>query len=198
MKNHLNPYLILLLIILLAGSCKEKYTPKPRGFFRIDFPEKAYQPFDNNYPFAFEYPAYTSLQPDSSPNAEPYWMNIVSEQNNATIHLSYKRVRNNLAGLTEESHELVYKHSIKANAINEKIYVNAEKKVFGTLYEIKGNAASPYQFHLTDSVKHFIRGSFYISETPNYDSLNPVIDFYKEDIIHLVETFSWKNNATDN
>jgi gliding motility-associated lipoprotein GldD len=192
MKFSAKQYLIFFSIILITGSCDNKYTPKPRGYFRIDFPEKAYQPFDTSYPFAFEYPVYANTQPDSSYNAEPYWMNIVSEQNNATIHLSYKPVTNNLAILTEESHELVYKHSIKANAINEKIYVNAGKRVFGTLYEIKGNAASPYQFHLTDSVKHFIRGSFYISETPNYDSLNPVIDFYKEDIIHLVETFSWK------
>ncbi|MBN1927645.1 MAG: gliding motility lipoprotein GldD [Prolixibacteraceae bacterium] len=185
-------YAIIFSIFLLCGSCKEKYTPKPRGYFRIDFPEKNYQFFHNNYPFSFEYPVYAETCPDKSVGSEPYWMNILFEANNATIHLSYKAINNNLATLTEDSHELVYKHAIKASAINEKIYSNPRSNVYGTLYEIKGNAASPFQFHLTDSVNHFLRGSFYFNEQPNYDSLYPVIDFLKEDIIHLVETFSWK------
>lgn len=192
MKKFLKSYLFLISIIIIIGSCTEKFTPKPRGYFRIDFPEKSYQPLDDNYPFTFEYPVYAQIKPDETPGAEPYWTNIVVNENKAAIHLSYKSVNGKLATLTEDSRDLVYKHAIKANAINEKIYTNPDTKVYGTLYEIKGNAASPYQFYLTDSTAHFLRGSFYISEQPNYDSLYPVIEFLKEDIIHLVETFSWK------
>ena len=29
-----------ILFLLLASDCKDQYTPKPYGYFRIDFPEK--------------------------------------------------------------------------------------------------------------------------------------------------------------
>ena len=29
-----------ILFLLLASGCKDQYTPKPYGYFRIDFPEK--------------------------------------------------------------------------------------------------------------------------------------------------------------
>ncbi|MBN2805069.1 MAG: gliding motility lipoprotein GldD [Prolixibacteraceae bacterium] len=183
---------ILFIFVWLLGGCKEKYAPKPTGFFRIDFPEKAYQTSQLSYPYAFEYPVYAHLIPDSSVLSEPFWLNIYSPANKVNIHLSYKKVTNNLFKLTEESRELAYKHAIKANAINENLFIDPDKKVFGTIYTIKGNVASTMQFHLTDSLNHFIRGSFYISEIPNFDSLKPVIQFYEQDIYHLIETFTWK------
>lgn len=181
-----------ILLILLAFACKKEYVPKPHGYFRIDFPKKEYTTTNNSTPYSFEYPTYSKLLNDTSGIAEPYWINIEIPQNKAKIHLSYKPVIKNLQTLTEDSRDLAYKHAIKAIAINEKTYLNYDKKVFGTIYEIKGNAASPFQFHLTDSINHFVRGSFYISEIPNYDSLKPVIDFFKQDIDHLIETFNWK------
>lgn len=190
---YLRQITILLLLVFFTTGCKKNnYTPKPRGYYRIEFPEKAYLSFTNDAPFSFEYPVYSKIKNDPSANAEPYWYNITIPENKASIHLSYKQINNNLNILTEDSRELAYKHSIKASAINEKLYINNKKNVYGTIYEIEGNAASPFQFHLTDSTKNFIRGSFYIKNKPNYDSLKPVIEFVEEDIYHLIETFSWK------
>jgi gliding motility-associated lipoprotein GldD len=190
MSRFTLPFIILLLIGV--AGCKQIATPKPSGYFRIDFPEKEYLWAETSYPYSFEYPLYSRLSPDTSYMAEPYWMNIDIDRYKAKIHISYKPVSNNLHLLTEESRELAYKHAIKAVSINEKLFISSESKVFGTIYEIKGNTASPLQFHLTDSMKHFIRGSFYISEIPNYDSLRPVIEFIGADIHHFIETISWK------
>ena len=63
----------------------------------------------------------------------------------------------------------------------------------GIMYEIKGNAASPFQFFATDSTKHFLRGSMYFNVYPNKDSLAPVFDFVQSDIKHLIETIKWKD-----
>ena len=181
----------LTLTTFLFQSCEKRSIPKPKAYFRIDFPSKSYIKFNNKYPFSFEYPAYSTIETDSSEYSEPYWLNIVFKKYNAKIHISYKEVKNNLAILTEDSREFSYKHSIKATAINEQIFVNENRHVYGTIYEIKGNIASPFQFHLTDSLNHFLRGSFYISEVPNYDSLYPVIKFIENDMLHLIESFSW-------
>lgn len=185
-------FLLGLSIFFILFSCKNEYTPKPKAYPRIGFPEKKYVKSDLDYPYSFEYPVYSELEIKVATISEPYWLNILVKDNNAKIHISYKTINNNLASLIEDSRDLAYKHSIKANAINEKLFLNHDKQVYGTLYEIKGNVASPLQLHLTDSVNHFLRASFYISEIPNYDSLSPVIDFLEKDIYHFVETLSWE------
>lgn len=183
--------LSLLLMLLFSMGCKKHYLPKPYAYFRISFPEKSYEEVDADHLFSFEKAVYADFVPDKSANAEPYWYNLEVPMNKATIHISYKKINGNLDLLTEESHELAYKHTIKASAIDEQLVFDDSKHVYGTIYEIKGNAASPFQFHLTDSTDHFLRGSLYIREVPNYDSIGPVIDFLEADLMHLIETFNW-------
>ena len=60
------------------------------------------------------------------------------------------------------------------------------------LYAIEGNAASAAQFFVTDSVRHFVRGSLYFNNVPNADSVAPVNAFIINDIRHLMETLEWK------
>lgn len=177
---------------LMIAACSGNYTPKPRGYFRIEFPEKDYRQLDQEFPYTFEIPVYSSAVRDESPLAEPYWLNITIPENKAEIHLSYKEVNSNLFIFTEESRELTYKHTQKASAIEERIFMNPGRKVFGTIYLISGNAASPVQFYLTDSSRHFLRGALYIRDIPNIDSLRPVIDFLLPDVMHLIETTEWK------
>jgi len=94
----------------------------------------------------------------------------------------------------EDSRKLAYQHSVKAEAINEKLVKRDTAKVFGLLYDIEGlNTASSVQFFLTDSTNHFLRGALYFNLVPRNDSLSPVIKFIKKDITHLIETFKWKN-----
>jgi gliding motility-associated lipoprotein GldD len=181
-----------IVFLLLASSCKQDYIPKPRGFFRISFAEKSYHRLDSaGLPYRFEIPDYSSIVPDDERHTEPFWVNLEVPQHKAEVHLSYKKVEKNLAKLTEDSRALAYKHSIKADAINERVFVNPDKKVYGTIYMIDGNAASPLQFYLTDSAHHFLRGALYIREVPNIDSIRPVIDFLTPDVIRLIETTEW-------
>jgi len=185
-------YPLLFVFACLPLACKEKAMPKPRGYFRIDFPEKKYELWNQNYPFSFEYLQGASVVKDKSRLAEKYWLNVEYPQYNATLHLSYKEVSENLEEYLEDSHTLVYKHAIKADAIDEKNYTNQQKKVFGLVYRIEGNAASSVQFIATDSIKHFLRGSLYFNAHPNQDSLAPVIKFIDKDIIHLMESLKWQ------
>jgi len=142
MRNIL--FLLSSLFLLAAISCQRDYIPKPHGYFRISFQEKAYIKSDPvELPYQFEIPVYGKIVPDNERLAELYWVNLEIPQHKAEVHLSYKKVENNLRKLTEDSRELAYKHSIKADAIDERIFVNPEKKVYGTIYLIDGNTASP-------------------------------------------------------
>lgn len=190
--------LLFFIVLISLLGCREKYTPKPRGFFRISFPEKEYQPIQNHYPYQFDIPRYVKIVSDTQNPDQPWWINLVVQENKAEIHISYYNLSNHqkparqiLAEFMEETRELAYKHSIKADAIEERIFVNPEENVFGTVYHIEGNAASPIQFFLTDSTYHFLRGALYIRATPDIDSLKPVIDFLEQDVIHLIESAKW-------
>lgn len=187
-------YILIVLFLFSFQACKREYIPKPRAYFRIGFQDKSYHKLDSAaLPYRFEIPDYGRIVPDHDRLAEPFWVNLEIPKHKAEVHLSYKKVENNLMKLIESSRKLAYDHSFKADAIEERIFVNPEKKVFGTIYLIDGNAASSLQFYLTDSTRHFLRGALYIREVPNIDSIRPVIEFLTPDVIRLIETTDWRN-----
>jgi gliding motility-associated lipoprotein GldD len=186
-------YIIILVSIVLLQACDESYTPKPRGYVRIDLPEHNYISFDSNFPYSFEYPVYAELSPDPFAPQEPYWLNINFPAYKGKIHLSYKKVDGNLLEYLEDSRQFVMKHIPKASAIDDSLIYDRERNVFGIIYQIEGmGAASPFQFFITDSVNHFVRGALYFDVVPNNDSLAPVISFIRKDIEHILSSFEWK------
>jgi len=189
----------LLLILIFAGllpECREVFVPKPRGYFRINLPLKIYRSYNDSlkdFPVKFEYPVYGNITTESEGVSEPGWFNIDFPRYKATIYLTYIDIHNNLEGLMEQTYRMnVKNHIAKADAINEQVIEDPDKNVYGILYDLKGNAATAVQFFVTDSIKHYLRGSLYFRTVPNPDSLSPVVDFFRDDIIHLIETLSWK------
>ncbi len=190
-----------ILFLLVSGglfsvsSCDNNYTPKPRGYFRIALPEKKYVLLDSIYPYSFEYPATAVITNDPLSPQEKNWINIEMPAFHGRIHISYKPLsdKKSLATYTEDTRTLALKHMSKSSGIRQIAINDPKRRVYGLVYEINGlGAASPYQFYLTDSTSHFMRGSLYFDVIPNNDSLAPVIDFVKTDIQHLFETINWK------
>lgn len=187
---------LLLLVcgtVLIVTSCSNNETPKPRAYFRIDLPKKEYRSFDTTFPYKFEYPVYALVSQKNNPVNNPFWLNLEFPAYKGTLHLSYMDVKGNLEELLEDTRDLVNKHIPKSSGIDEIVIQNPGEHVYGTLYDIRGNdAASPYQFYITDSTHHFLRGALYFNIKPNNDSLSPVIEFLKKDIDHFIQTFRWK------
>jgi gliding motility-associated lipoprotein GldD len=183
---------MVVLTMLLTTSCKQSYTPKPAGYLRVDYPEKSYHLYSDQEFFEFEIPDYAVVEIDSGPRGNEGWINVAVPQLNGKIHLSYKTVNDDLTAYITDCRELVYKHTVKAQEIEETPFIHKDHKRFGMVYDLKGDVASAVQFFITDSTTHFLRGSLYFNIRPNRDSLNPVIDFLREDIMHLIETTQWK------
>lgn len=187
-----------LFLLLFLPSCNNTPVPRPRGYFRIDFPEKNYIRYSGQeglpqIPCSFEYPAYGKLTVPEEGTGNAGWFNIEFPGYKAKIYLTYKEIHNDFAGMMEQTYRMnVKNHITKADAINEQAFNNYEKKVYGVLYDLKGNTATSVQFYATDSIKNYLRGSLYFSAEPNADSLAPVINFFRDDIIHLMETLYWK------
>lgn len=189
----------MLCFLLAVASCKpESYTPKPRGYARMDTPQHAYQRFDSaGFPYAFEYPVYGRITRDTemagmTPD-NPYWINIEFPDWGGTFYLSYKVIdaAHPLYKLLNDAHEMSFFHDKRADYIDAPSFRTANG-VYGIMYDVGGNAASAYQFFATDSTHHFLRGALYFNATPNADSLKPVTEFLHHDMEHLIQTLRWK------
>lgn len=189
--------LTIIVFMLLAAACENNnnYSPKPKGYFRINYPEKKYRPFISTSPFTFKYPVYAKMELDSNAGAKKNWYNLHFPQFNGFLHLTYYDVtgEKEYDEMIEDARKLAFKHTIKATAIDQKIIRYPDRKVYGVYYAIDGNTASSVQFFLTDSAKHYFRGALYFNERPQYDSIEPVVKFIKTDIDTLISTFRWKN-----
>ena len=192
------PIVFFAVLLFTLYACNSEYTQKPRGYFRIALPQKAYQKFEKpGYPYSFEYPVYGQIIQDSlffDQKAEnPYWINIDFPTLHGRIHISYKEIgRNKFDSLVNDAYTLSYKqHTYRASAIQPTPFTTPTG-VEGVFFNLKGNAATPSQFFATDTVKHFLRGALYFSATPNEDSLAPVNKFLTEDLRHLINTLQWK------
>lgn len=197
MNPRLAPYLVMLIIAALVVACNDEYSPKPRGYYRIDLPARQYQPLSGDFPYDFDYPVYARINPYQGKwkdaDTSDYWINVEFPQFGSRLHLTYKRVENNLKNLIEDAHAYAYKHSVKADAIVQSEFTGSQTNVYSVLFDIKGNTASSIQFYATDSVRNFIRGALYFDCEPNKDSLAPVRDFLRADLIRMIETLTWRN-----
>jgi gliding motility-associated lipoprotein GldD len=192
--------LAIAVLFLAACSSTPDYSPKPRGYYRIVFPEKSYRKFDTIYPFTFIYPKYAYIEKDMHPQQHDkllnmkYLLNMQFPQFNGTLHLSYETITSPKVfnELTEDARTFAFKHTVKATGIDEGIIRNRANKIYGVYYTIDGNAASSIQFFVTDSTKNYLRGALYFNTPPRLDSIQPVLNFVKKDIDTMLKTFRWK------
>ncbi|MCZ6693374.1 MAG: gliding motility lipoprotein GldD [Bacteroidetes bacterium] len=187
--------LTLITLCLFFYSCSQDYLPKPKGYNRIELPDPKYISLPDSLPYDFEYSVHANIYKDSSWMAERYWINIYYPQLEASVQITYKPVLSRQDLLEEylrDAHTLTSKHQIKAYAIDESIIQTPLGNTV-VISELSGEVPSQFQFYVTDSTKHFLRGALYFRTATKNDSLAPVIQYVKRDILQMVNTLEWKD-----
>ncbi len=193
----------VLLVLSVAGcllaACNSNYTTaKKKGYFKIEFPEKKYQVFDQpGYPYTFEYPVYGKVIKDTTffdDKAGDWWINIDFPRFNGRIHVSYKPINaeNKFDSLVRDGFKMAYKQHVNVSTGITDSLMRTPQGAEGIYFSLSGNTATANQFFLTDSTRHFLRGALYFDATPNEDSLGIVNDFLKKDLQHLINTLQWR------
>jgi gliding motility-associated lipoprotein GldD len=191
----MNKFLCLLFISFLIIACDQDPVPREKGYHRVYLPERNYVQFDKpECMYTFEYPAFADV---SWNDPDPCWMDFYFKPFHCNWHFTYRSLKGDQESRNlefEEYRRLVYKHTIKATQIREIPIRNAHVK--GTLFEMYGNVPTSAQLFLTDlDNQHVMEISFYFYTSMRNDSLAPVIDYVKEDLLHLAETFRWKSSS---
>lgn len=187
-------WLLAFISLIAINACQSEYQPKPKGYNRLVLPEPSYQSMPDSLPYAFEYSKHARLLKDTSWVREKHWVEISYPALKATVHITYKQLNNSTELLKEylnDAYTLTAKHQIKAYAIEESITTTPSGKT-AVIAEIDGEVPSQFQFTLTDSSRNFLRGALYFNTKVQNDSLRPAIDYVKKDVMHLINTVSWK------
>jgi gliding motility-associated lipoprotein GldD len=192
----LRAYGAVLTLLGLAVGCTSApdFTPKPKGYNRIDLPPHAYQQLAPGHPYTFMYSRSAKILRDSSYLAQPHWINIYYPQLHANVQITYadlKRSKQLTNKLLEDARRLTSKHQIKATAIDESV-LKTPNGMRVSVFELQGDVPSQFQFYTTDSTHHFFRGALYFRTATANDSLAPVIDYVKKDIVELLNTLKYQ------
>ncbi len=197
MKYTIILNLVLIFFITSCGNDDVK-LPKQRMYPFVDFPKSQDTLFISKAcAFTFNYPTYFQFKKDSfyfgEKAANDCWFDLYSKKLNATLYCSYYPInkRVSLDSLVRDAFEMTNKHNIKANARRESIIAN-EHGAGGILFEVDGPVATPVQFYLTDSTKHFFRAALYFNAKVNADSTAPVLKFIRKDMEKLIQDFKWR------
>jgi gliding motility-associated lipoprotein GldD len=186
-------------VLLTAGNaCTKDWLPKPRGYNRLVMPEHEFKLLPDSFPYSFEYSVHARIYNDSSWIAEPFWIDLFYPDLAANVQITYKPVKGNQKLLEEylsDAYKLTSKHQIKAYSIDESFLITPTGKT-AVLAELSGEVPSQFQFYVTDSVNHFLRGALYFRTSLKNDSLAPAIEYVKFDIIHLLNTLRWRSEIS--
>ncbi len=180
-------YSSILILILSLTSCEEETFPKPKSYLYLEYPEAEYHQFQNDCPFTFAISKKSHIDFKSGCAAVIHYPKL-----KADIHITYKRVHNNLPSIMSDVEKLTTKHTVKADAILPYPFENKKKRVYGLLNDVQGQAASNVQFYVTDSLHHVLTASLYFDIKPNYDSIYPAVSYIKNDMMKMMETVEWK------
>lgn len=197
----MNKLLIITITILLFVACaSEDYTPKPRVYPRMVLPDKGYKNVEGiNCGFTFQQSIASEVQKEKEffgKNIESNcWFDIYYPQLNGAVHFTYYPITKEkpLYKLVEDAYRMEEQHIQKASFMDHAAIVRRDANVFGEITDIGGDVGTPFQFYLTDSTTHFLRAGLTFNASANSDSLAPAVQYVKEDMMTLIESFQWKD-----
>ncbi len=185
-NNSISCFLIFAFAFAFVGCREENVLPKPRAMLRLEFSKTSMSEVETDN-FKFEYNTRAKFKVKNSSS-----LVLEYPEMKGAIFINYRKVDKNISSLIADAQKLSFEHAAKADGIRPRIFENEENQVYGTFYEVSGDAASQAQFFVTDSVNHFVTGSLYFAAKPNYDSIYPAASYLQKDMGRIMETLRWK------
>lgn len=180
-------------VSLLFTACQDELTiPKPTLYLRTNFPDHEYKKFNDACPYQFEVNKIYEVKEVMENDSRTCHKDINLGPLKGNISFSYIEMVEPLSVYVNYSNDRVEEHQIKATGIESEHFINSEEQVYGTIFKLEGDVATPIQFYITDSVSNFASGVVYFNSVPNYDSIKPTLDYLSVDIQHLLNTFKWE------
>jgi gliding motility-associated lipoprotein GldD len=189
----------LVFLVFTCAACESNWLPKPPGYNRIDLPRHEYNSLKAGYPYSFDFSTHSTVEADSFNLNEKDWINLNYKKFGAKVHLTYKKIdqSTDFKTLSNDAFNLTAKHQIKAYGIEEAILLTPNG-YSAVVAELTGEVPTQFQFFVTDSTSHFLRGAVYFNTALKNDSLAPIIEYIKIDMAHLINSVNFEKKAGNN
>lgn len=185
-----------LLLLVMLTACGEDPVPRPRGHLRLDLPDTGYVRWSGACPFDADLPVYAlgvDRPGQTAATADTACASTLRfPGQRASVFITCRRLNGDLAELIEDAHAFKAKHEARAVRIRTERLERPDARVFGTLFNVDGDVASPLVLYLTDSTSRFLYASLYFDARPNGDSLEPVTARLRADLHRFAGSLTWR------
>ena len=177
----------IIFLSLIVFSCNNNVNlPKQKAYFAPEFEIPTYKKISLDCNYSFNINSQASINNIKNCNYEIYYKNL-----NAKIFINQIVLSNSIEKLLNTFNQKINENSRLSDQIIQSNYVNIDKKIYSKLYSFVGNSPSNIQFYVTNQTDKFLTGSLFFETEPNYDSLFPYIDYIRNDIKKMVDSFRW-------
>lgn len=177
----------IIFLALIVFSCNNNVNlPKQKAYFAPEFEIPTYKKISLDCNYSFNINSQASINNIKNCNYEIYYKNL-----NAKIFINQIVLSNSIETVLNTFNQKINENSRLSDQIIQSNYVNIDKKIYSKLYSFVGNSPSNIQFYVTNQTDKFLTGSLFFETEPNYDSLFPYIDYIRNDIKKMVDSFRW-------
>lgn len=180
-------------LALCECSTDNANTPRRKAYPRIDTHDSTFT-LISNCPIHFEISDIAIISLDSI-NNDNHWINIYYKPYNATIYCTFTPVdkhtienvidnRTERMALNSGDHSSELIELTNANGFKSQILITEQSKI------------TPVQFLSTNENNWVVSGALYFNNSSNSpDSIRPIINILKRDIIHAMKTIDSNENS---
>ncbi|MDC3077299.1 hypothetical protein OA327_01125 [Flavobacteriales bacterium] len=177
----------IIFFALIVYSCNNNINlPKQKAYFAPEFEIPTYKKISLDCNYSFNINSQSSINNIKNCNYEIYYKNL-----NAKIFINQIVLSNSIERVVNTFNQKINENSRLSDQIIQSDYINVDKKIYSKLYSFVGNSPSNIQFYVTNQTDKFLTGSLFFETKPNYDSLFPYIDYIRNDIKKMVDSFRW-------
>ena len=177
----------IIFFALIVYSCNNNVNlPKQKAYFAPEFEIPNYKKISLDCNYSFNINSQASINNIKNCNYEIYYKNL-----NAKIFINQIVLSNSIERVVNTFNQKINENSRLSDQIIQSDYFNIDNETYSKLYSFVGNSPSNIQFYLTNQTDKFLTGSLFFETEPNYDSLFPYIDYIRNDIKKMVDSFRW-------
>jgi gliding motility-associated lipoprotein GldD len=174
-----------------TNNSDEVIIPRRKAFPRINTHDSTFVAIKNT-PVHFEISKAASITLDSTKtdlDIPSQWINIYYKPYKATIHCTFTQVDSTTINQVIDNRSERMSLNI-GSLTTELIELTNANNFYSQILTTEQCEVTPIQFLSTDDCNWVVSGALYFEQTNNVDSIRPVIDVIKRDIIHSLKTIN--------